>query len=147
MGMGDEKALICGACWEQYKRRCSLHGGMSDWEVSVWLGWGVRKHLFVVHAGSNTRGDVLFMEVCQKLGLSLVGMGDEKALICGACWEQYKRRCSPHGGTSDWEVSVWLGWGMRKHSFVVHAGSNTRGDVLLMEVCQTGRSQFGWDGG
>ena len=48
----------------------------------------MRKHSFVVHAGSNTRGDVLFMEVCQKLGvLSLVGMGDEKALICGACWE------------------------------------------------------------
>ena len=61
----------------------------------------MRKHSFVVHAGSNTRGDVLFMEVCQKLGgLSLVGMGDEKALICGACWEQYKWRCSLHGGMS-----------------------------------------------
>ena len=36
---------------------------------------------------------------------------------------------------------------MRKHSFVVHAGSNTRGDVLFMEVCQTGRSQFDGGGG
>ena len=255
---GGEKALICGACWEQYKGRCSLYGdvrnwevsvwwglgmrkhsfvvhagsntrggvlfmevcqklgGLSlvgmggcesthlwcmleaiqgemfsswryvrNWEVSVWWGWvmrrhsfvvhagsntrgdvlfmevcqklgglrlmgmgGVRKHSFVVHAGSNTRGDVLFMEVCQKLGgLSLVGMRDDKALICGACWKQYKGRCSLHGGVSVWEVSVWLGWGMRKHSFVVHAGSNTRGDVLFMEVCQSGRSLFGWDGG
>ena len=51
----------------------------------------MRKHLLVVHGGSNyTTGDVLFMEVCQKLGgLSVVGMGDDKALICGACWEQY----------------------------------------------------------
>ena len=24
---------------------------------------------------------------------------------------------------------------MRKHSFVVHAGSDTKGDVLFMEVC------------
>ena len=27
------KALICGACWEQYKGGCSLHGGMSE------IGW------------------------------------------------------------------------------------------------------------
>ena len=67
----------------------------------------------MVHAGSNSKGDVLFMEVCQKLGgLSLVGMGDGKALICGACWEQCKGRCALHGGVSE-----------------------------------TGRSQFGWDGG
>ena len=73
---------------------------------------GMRKHSFVVHAGSNTRGDVLFMEVCQKLGgLSLVGVGDEKALICGACWKQYKGRCSLHGGMSETGRSQFGGGG------------------------------------
>ena len=96
----------------------------------------MRKHLFVVHAGSNTRGDVLFMEVCQKLrGLSLVGMGDQKALFCGACWEQYKGRCSL-GGMSKTGKSPFGRDGGSESTFVVHAESNMSGDVLFMEVCQ-----------
>ena len=71
----------------------------------------MRKCSFVVHAGSNTRGDILFMEICQKLGgLSLVGMRDEKALICGACWKQYKGRCSFHGGMSKTGTSQFGGY-------------------------------------
>ena len=92
----------------------------------------------MAHAGSNSKGDVLFMEVCQKLGgLSLVGMGgcESTHLWCMLGVIQREMfslwRC-----VRNWEVSVWLGWGMRKHLFVVHAGSNARGDVLFMEVCQ-----------
>ncbi|XP_022104763.1 MAP kinase-activating death domain protein-like isoform X2 [Acanthaster planci] len=42
----------------------------------------MRKHSFVVHAGTDTKGDVLFMEVCDDCVIIRSGSG----AVCDRCW-------------------------------------------------------------
>ena len=66
----------------------------------------------MVHAGSNARGDVLFMEVCQKLGgLSLVGMGGCESTHLWCMLGVIQREMfSLWRYVRKWEVSVLWRW-------------------------------------
>ncbi|XP_070565661.1 MAP kinase-activating death domain protein-like isoform X2 [Ptychodera flava] len=58
----------------------NLHGNDIDLKPSV--SRQMRKHSFVVHAGTDTRGDVLFMEVCDDAIIIRSGNG----AVCDRCW-------------------------------------------------------------
>ncbi|XP_077994167.1 MAP kinase-activating death domain protein-like isoform X2 [Glandiceps talaboti] len=58
----------------------NLYGNDIDLKPSV--SRQMRKHSFVVHAGTDTRGDVLFMEVCDDAIIIRSGNGS----VCDRCW-------------------------------------------------------------
>ncbi|XP_033095553.1 MAP kinase-activating death domain protein-like isoform X4 [Anneissia japonica] len=58
----------------------NLHGNDIDLKPSG--SRQMRKHSFVVHAGSDNKGDVLFMEVCDDCVIIRSGNG----AICDRCW-------------------------------------------------------------
>ncbi|XP_033645773.1 MAP kinase-activating death domain protein-like isoform X6 [Asterias rubens] len=58
----------------------NLHGNDIDLKPSG--SRRMRKHSFVVHAGSDTKGDVLFMEVCDDCVIIRSGSG----AVCDRCW-------------------------------------------------------------
>ncbi|XP_071955707.1 MAP kinase-activating death domain protein-like isoform X2 [Antedon mediterranea] len=58
----------------------NLHGNDIDLRPSG--SRQMRKHSFVVHAGSDNKGDVLFMEVCDDCVIIRSGNG----AICDRCW-------------------------------------------------------------
>ncbi|XP_038049379.1 MAP kinase-activating death domain protein-like isoform X3 [Patiria miniata] len=58
----------------------NLHGNDIDLKPSG--SKRMRKHSFVVHAGTDTKGDVLFMEVCDDCVIIRSGSG----AVCDRCW-------------------------------------------------------------
>ncbi|XP_071830863.1 MAP kinase-activating death domain protein-like isoform X4 [Apostichopus japonicus] len=58
----------------------NLHGNDIDLKPSA--SRQMRKHSFVVHSGSGTNGDVLFMEVCDDCIIIRSGNG----AVCDRCW-------------------------------------------------------------